>query len=421
MTTKEASEISLNGLTLSEEYIQSDNHSETTTQSSQSNGNFSSSPTIHNIHTRNSLHTNTSSPKSSNRNKALLSPSRQLSHDQLVLQIATMQNEIHNILHENSILQKFIDVKTIELGIDEDDKKNKKKKRNHNNILLTAEHKYDISNTIHDVYNIEIEDHRKISEKMIDTLYSVLEETNIHINELKHDAYEFKRDIVIHGEDKHSGKIIGEKVISYYHNKSKSIFLIISKLQLKLNELKIKINKINKQLNMKSQFNDNIHYIDFHQLKIDNKNYLLKLKLKINELIKLKNHVNRIFDVYLILKNELNKEIELQVYIKNEINMKSKLLQQLQYDLQKHSIKSNQLIKQDEFIEKNDIHDITLKSNIHYYIIQKKEYYELKSELMNWKKKIELQENIFQSSKRLFSKTRTMSQSLRSGGDPSQP
>ena len=50
------------------------------------------------------------------------------------------------------------------------------------------------------------------SEKLIDTLRAVLEETDLRIAELKKDAYEFKRDIVVGAENMRTGRTMAEKV-----------------------------------------------------------------------------------------------------------------------------------------------------------------------------------------------------------------
>ncbi|CAN0557854.1 unnamed protein product, partial [Laminaria digitata] len=56
-----------------------------------------------------------------------------------------------------------------------------------------------------------LEDTRKSSEKLIDTLKAVLEETDIRIADLKKEAYEFKRDIVVGAENMRTGSTMAEK------------------------------------------------------------------------------------------------------------------------------------------------------------------------------------------------------------------
>lgn len=62
------------------------------------------------------------------------------------------------------------------------------------------------------VLKFKLEDTKRNSEKLIDTLKAVLEETDIRIADLKKEAYEFKRDIVVGAENMRTGNTMAEKV-----------------------------------------------------------------------------------------------------------------------------------------------------------------------------------------------------------------
>lgn len=69
----------------------------------------------------------------------------------------------------------------------------------------------------------KLEETKRNSEKLIDTLKAVLEETDIRIADLKKEAYEFKRDIVVGAENMRTGNTMAEKVKrSYRMNGGKS-------------------------------------------------------------------------------------------------------------------------------------------------------------------------------------------------------
>ena len=114
-------------------------------------------------------------------------------------QAEALKKEIEHLRLENSVLLNYNEKKTAELGADEEDKKKKKPKKNAISVL-TSDQKYDIANVVHEDLLAEIDANKKSSEKMIDTLRAVLEETEIRIGELKRDAYEFKRDVVVGAE-----------------------------------------------------------------------------------------------------------------------------------------------------------------------------------------------------------------------------
>lgn len=87
------------------------------------------------------------------------------------LQLESLQSDIEKLKQENAVLQKFIDKKALELG-KEDDEKRKKRNKKATTAMLTAEQKYDISSAIYADTLQEIEQNKKKSEKMIDTLRS---------------------------------------------------------------------------------------------------------------------------------------------------------------------------------------------------------------------------------------------------------
>jgi hypothetical protein len=125
---------------------------------------------------------------------------------------------------ENSVLQKFVEKKIVELGSEEDEKKKKKGKvKKDVATTLTIPQKLDIATTINEDLQSEIDYNAKNNEKMIDTLRAVLEETDIRIGELKRDAYEFKRDVVIGAENARTGKIMAERVTKYFEDKLKQV------------------------------------------------------------------------------------------------------------------------------------------------------------------------------------------------------
>ena len=53
-----------------------------------------------------------------------------------------------------------------------------------------------------------------------------MEETDIRIAELKKDAYEFKRDIVVGAENMRTGKTMAEKVQKYMEDKLKNRLVV---------------------------------------------------------------------------------------------------------------------------------------------------------------------------------------------------
>ena len=56
---------------------------------------------------------------------------------------------------------------------------------------------------------------KKTSEQNLDILKALLEETDIRMKEVKRDAYEFRRDIVVGAENIRTGATMAENVLKY--------------------------------------------------------------------------------------------------------------------------------------------------------------------------------------------------------------
>merc|ERR1712086_1130555 len=76
------------------------------------------------------------------------------------------------------------------------------------------EQKNEIASSELEEVSKEVEETKRSSEKLIDTLKAVLEETDVRIAELKKDAYEFKRDIVVGAENFRTGKTMAVRDFS---------------------------------------------------------------------------------------------------------------------------------------------------------------------------------------------------------------
>ncbi len=321
-----------------------------------------------------------------------------------------MKQEIERLNLENSVYQKYYDRKRLEIGADGEDQRKGKgnQKINKKNIptSLTIDQKYDIATSVQEELQIDIEKNKKNYEKMVDTLRAVLEETEIRISELKRDAYEFKRDVVVGAENVRTGKIMAERVIRYMEEKFKSKHSIIEKLRLKNATLKSQIYKVEKQLNQKEEIGDVLHYIDFHQLQIENKQFVAKIEERNEELLTIKLLTSKTLRILNELKSNLNDKLIESEWLKNEINNKINLNNKIKLE--------NNKVNKEVIIEKRmrnklriQINEASEMPNVEDYIHQKRIMYELQSTLANWKKKNEILEMAAKKSRTLVNKTKT--------------
>eukprot|EP00605_Chrysophyceae_sp_TOSAG23-4_P001885 GSChrysophyteH1.ASY1.ANO1.2081.1 assembled CDS len=305
---------------------------------------------------------------------------------------------------ENSVMQKFIEKKTIELGGDEDEKKKKKSKKNLP-TELTIPQKLEIATIINEDLQSEIDSNAKNNEKMIDTLRAVLEETDIRIGELKRDAYEFKRDVVIGAENARTGKIMAEHVTKHFEDKLKKVDGVIEKLRLKNSTLKSQITKVESQLAQKDEVGDVLHYIDFHQLQIENKQYVASIEERNDELLQVKLLTGKTIQILNEYKKRLTEKLEEETWLKSELNGKRTLLSKLDKE-EARVDKELRTERRSRNRLRQQIEEAAAMPNIEDYISQKKEMYELDSTIKNWKKKVEIVEMAAKNAKTMAAKAK---------------
>merc|ERR1712008_295747 len=131
------------------------------------------------------------------------------------------------------------------------------------------------------------------SEQNLEILRALMEETDIRTREVKRDAYEFRRDIVVGAENPRTGKTIADKVLKYMEDKLTQKDMLINKLLTKNQAFKIAIKKAENQLKSKSETGDDLQYIDFHQLQIENQELLQRIENVTQELLDLKKKSGR--------------------------------------------------------------------------------------------------------------------------------
>jgi ABC-type Zn2+ transport system substrate-binding protein/surface adhesin len=97
---------------------------------------------------------------------------------------------------------------------DEDDKKKKDKKKEEKkvNLYLTPEEKYEIAQQEAEALKETIEKGRIKSDAILETLRAILEETDMAIAEIRKDAYDFQREILMGGENSRTGNIEAERI-----------------------------------------------------------------------------------------------------------------------------------------------------------------------------------------------------------------
>jgi chromosome segregation ATPase len=258
---------------------------------------------------------------------------------------AAQSNELQELLTaneallcENELFESFLHRVNPMLLSSEDDPTaptGRHKKQVASKRVLTAEQKHDLA--LQEVQEVRdtIEQTKTSSEKLLDGLRAQMEECELRIAEIKKEAYEFKRDIVVGAENFRTGKTAAEKVIRYMEDKQRTKGAAIEKLRLKNTTLKTQIGKIEQQLQLKEEMGEVLHVIDFDQLKIENQQYLEKIEERNSELLRLKLTTGNTVQTLNTLKRKLrNLTAELE-WLKHEISQRNESISKVTDEISK--------------------------------------------------------------------------------------
>jgi len=324
-------------------------------------------------------------------------------------EILQLQKTVNFFRKENALFESYLSTcSEHELSMKGKGKKGKKMK-NLEQAQLTFDFKLDISSTVLDNTTKEMDESKKSSEKLLQTLKAVLEETDIRIAELRKDAYEFKRDIVVGAENFRTGKIMAEKVIRYMEEKLRQKDACIEKLKLKNASIKAQISKLEQQLKQKEEMGDVLHYIDFHQLQIENKQNVAKIEQRNQELLKIKMTTGKIVQVLNTKKHELIHFINEVEWLKGEIGMRKRQLEKIEEENRRvaRGIERRRAFNTMKQTQQEEATDMPQISD---YVQQKAYLYELEAEWKNWKRKVDIRKISARKQRLTMSRQRIRSQ-----------
>jgi hypothetical protein len=207
------------------------------------------------------------------------------------------------------------------------------KRKDLKTVTLSSEQKFEIASKEVDDVKDEIEKFKKHAEKMLDNLKAYLEVTDIRIAEIRKEAYEFKRDIVVGAENPRTGKTMSERVVRYFEDKSKGKEALVEKLRLKNSSLKSQIRKLDSQLQQKEEMGEVLHPIDFQQLQIENQQYLEKIEERNHELLKLKLTAGNTVQILNTFKKRLSTLTQESEWLRKEIRTRREFLDRTKGDV----------------------------------------------------------------------------------------
>jgi len=248
---------------------------------------------------------------------------------------------------------------------------------------LTLEEKFRIANHEAEALQKDIDQTTLTSEQNLDILMALMEETDIRTAEVKRDAYEFRRDIVIGAENPRTGKTIAEKVLKYMEDKLTQKDMQINKLLMKNQAYKISIKKAETQLKSKQETGDDLQYIDFHQLQIENSQFVKRIEEANQELLDLKRRAGRTVKILNNMKKKLSSLTAEAKFLEDEIKERKAMLAKTEHDIVKVVEEKETARKEHKKLRAQSRQTPEMPQVVD-YVTQKAEAFELEAQKKNW-------------------------------------
>ena len=260
-----------------------------------------------------------------------------LSVDELVQRLEAMEKNNEQIKRENQLFESYILRRTKEGGRNEEDMANKYKQvkqRYGDKMILSAEQKYVIASAELTTLKHNIDEGRTKSETLLERLKAILEGTDISIAEIRKEAFDFGR-FLSSAENGRIGKYDAEKLTKYIFDKALQKEAQIEKLTQKNVTLKVAILKAEAQIKQKIEMDDDLKFIDFHQMQIANKKHVKEIEERNRRLIKLKLSAGSTTQMLTKLKKALSESEQKAASAKKDKLTKLASLQKKQADIEK--------------------------------------------------------------------------------------
>ena len=316
--------------------------------------------------------------------------------EELSQKLEGLEKDNEQLRRENQLCESYIKRKQHEKDQRGEDystqvtKKGGRKQKQRENWELTPDQKYDIANQELETLKSNIEEGREKSEELLERLKAILEGTDLNIAEIRKEAFDFGR-FLSSSENGRTGKYDADKLTKYMEDKFRQKESLMDKLQLKNISLRNQIMKAESQIKHKEEMGDDLKFIDFHQLQIENKKHVKDIDERNQKLLALKLTTGKTVQKLNQLKQRLNAELSEEKKKQDEIiEMKDKL---------DHTKKDTLKVKKESKKYESEYRNLNAQKNrnkdmpgVEEYVKQKQKVSELKNSVKNWKRKIEIAE-----------------------------
>jgi len=266
--------------------------------------------------------------------------------------------------------------------------------------LLDIGKKYDVVHSELQNAHTKWETFEKRKDERTDELLAQNQEVISHIKDIKMEVYELNRKIDTQTQNK-NGKISYEVFKKFFEDKFKKLENLVKKYKDQIGSLNKQIVVATKKIERKDA-NNELQFIDFHQLQIENKKYVKEVDEKNKLLLKLKMTVGKITQDKNNYKNRLTNELQKSMDSRKEIKRNREDREKLKL----MNIRQNK-ISEERDQETNMLHNKLTKGAklaTNHHVREKNIEKELIHILDNLKKKLEIEKIKSKEVKRYYIK-----------------
>lgn len=225
---------------------------------------------------------------------------------------------------------------------------------------------------------------------MLERLKAILEGTDLSIAEIRKEAFDFGRFLSA-AENGRIGKYDAEKLSKYMFDKIKQKEAQIEKLQSKNVSYKVQILKAESQIKHKDEMGEDLKFIDFHQLQIENKKHVKDIDDRNKKLLKLKLDSGKIVQKLNHLKKNLGEAIKEQEELARKSHDYEVNLQRKKEDIKKTK-RTMGKAKEKQKELRAMAQEFKDKPKPITFVVQKNTVKDLRQVRKNWERKIEIAE-----------------------------
>ncbi|XP_020365401.1 coiled-coil domain-containing protein 113 [Rhincodon typus] len=257
-------------------------------------------------------------------------------------------------------------------------------------LMLTAEQKCNIA------YR-ELEETKEILSKLkqesdhtIRNLQATLEEAEFALADIKKAVNEFERDIGSFTQGKKGSTIVTETLFKYFEDKIHAKEMLIDKLQLKNHAWKMLKAKLHQQLRLKEEAGEVLREVDFHQLKIENSQYLKQIEQYNQDLLQLKVMTGKTQLVLNSYKRQLNRMSSETKQLISEIKSRQDLLKKIEFEtteVEEDKAKGEELNRK----FRDDISNYRVPDVLE-YVRETWNRFDLEKKVKTWERKVDIAE-----------------------------